>query len=134
MKKEIASKAVIHREGRMLLQYRDSDPEIYHPDHWGFFGGLIESRETPEEGLLRELAEELGWHAPNCEDLLSWLPNRDTIIHLYLVDLNVPLCDLKLREGSGMALVKVSEIQAWKLAPEVRLHLEEIDLRINSMA
>ena len=131
--KEVAAKAIIHWQRRILLQYRDCDPHIYHPGYWGFFGGLLEERESPEQGLVRELEEELGWRVPRCDYLLTWRPDEQVIIYLYLAELDVPLSALRLGEGAGMALVSTAEIQTWKLAPEVHLHLEEIDRRIGVM-
>jgi 8-oxo-dGTP diphosphatase len=56
-----AVKAVIYdRRGRVLLQKRDDNPDIFEPAHWGFFGGLVEAGESPEQALARELYEELG--------------------------------------------------------------------------
>ena len=34
-------------------------PEIFFPDHWGLFGGATEPGESDEQGLRRELMEEL---------------------------------------------------------------------------
>jgi 8-oxo-dGTP pyrophosphatase MutT (NUDIX family) len=57
-----ASAAIIVLEdGRYLLQLRDDREEIWYPDHWGCFGGGVESEEDPLEALRRELREELGY-------------------------------------------------------------------------
>jgi 8-oxo-dGTP diphosphatase len=50
--------AVIEREGRLLIcQRRKEDP---FPLKWEFPGGKMETGESPEEALKRELQEELG--------------------------------------------------------------------------
>lgn len=48
-------------DGRFLMQLRDDKPGIFYPDHWGLFGGAVEPSETPEQALMRELQEELGF-------------------------------------------------------------------------
>jgi 8-oxo-dGTP pyrophosphatase MutT (NUDIX family) len=47
-------------DGRYVLQLRDPKPEIFYPDHWGCFGGAVETGESPVEAIVRELNEELG--------------------------------------------------------------------------
>lgn len=43
------------------MQLRDDRPDIFYPDHWGCFGGAIETGETAEQALIRELKEELSF-------------------------------------------------------------------------
>ena len=49
--------ALIQRHGRILICRRRADQD--HPGKWEFPGGKLESGETPETCLRRELAEEL---------------------------------------------------------------------------
>jgi 8-oxo-dGTP pyrophosphatase MutT (NUDIX family) len=41
------------------MQLRDQRPDIWYPGCWGCFGGALDDREAPLEGLRRELREEL---------------------------------------------------------------------------
>lgn len=62
--------AVIRLEdGRYLMQLRDERPDIWYPGHWGCFGGAVETGESPEDALARELYEELEFRATRPEFL-----------------------------------------------------------------
>jgi 8-oxo-dGTP diphosphatase len=53
----LVSAGIIHRDGRVLVgQRRLADR---HPLKWEFPGGKVESGETPQQALVRELREEL---------------------------------------------------------------------------
>ena len=48
--------AIIHKDGKILATQRGYGD---YKDFWEFPGGKIESGETPEEALVREIKEEL---------------------------------------------------------------------------
>jgi 8-oxo-dGTP pyrophosphatase MutT (NUDIX family) len=50
---------LVTADGRYLMQLRDNDPAIFIPDHWCLFGGTVDSGESAEAALIRELREEL---------------------------------------------------------------------------
>lgn len=52
---------VVTADGRYLMQHRDDLPGIFFPAFWGCFGGALETGETPEQAMRRELSEELSW-------------------------------------------------------------------------
>ena len=45
---------------RILLFLRDDRPDIPYPNCWDILGGHVEDGETPEECIVREMAEEIG--------------------------------------------------------------------------
>lgn len=51
--------AALLRAGRLLLGHR-SPRRLRYPDVWDLPGGHVEPGETPEQALVREMAEELG--------------------------------------------------------------------------
>ncbi|MFN9871395.1 MAG: NUDIX hydrolase [Cyanobacteriota bacterium] len=101
--------AVLEREGRWLLQLRDDIEGIVHPGTWGLFGGHLDSGETPELALRRELHEEIGWRAG---ELSYWFADRDThrILHVFRGALTVSLDRLRLQEGQDMVLATADEL------------------------
>ncbi|WP_375249916.1 (deoxy)nucleoside triphosphate pyrophosphohydrolase [Sphingomonas sp.] len=54
----VVAAALFDERGRCLMQQRPADRQ--HGGLWEFPGGKIETGETPEVALVRELAEELG--------------------------------------------------------------------------
>jgi 8-oxo-dGTP diphosphatase len=51
--------AILRRHGRILLCHRSSQ-RLHDPNVWAFPGGHVDTGETAEKALVRELAEELG--------------------------------------------------------------------------
>jgi len=58
------------RQREYFLQLRD-DQATYMPRTWAFFGGGRDGEESPQETLLREANEELGFDARNASELLT---------------------------------------------------------------
>ncbi|WP_031554403.1 (deoxy)nucleoside triphosphate pyrophosphohydrolase [Parvularcula oceani] len=54
----VAAVALVDRDGRVLLSQRPEGKPL--AGMWEFPGGKVEEGETPEEALVRELAEEIG--------------------------------------------------------------------------
>lgn len=107
--------AVLEREGRWLLQLRDDIEGIVFPGTWGLFGGHLDPGETPEQGVRRELIEEISWQAG---ELNHWFSHTDPqrVLHVFRGRLSVPLEQLTLQEGQDMTLASAEEIasgQVW---------------------
>ena len=107
--------ALLERDGLWLLQLRDDIEGIVAPGCWGLFGGHLEPGESPEQGLRRELQEEIAYAAAS---LQPWwrLENDGRVRHFFRGPLNCPLEDLRLLEGQDLALVSLKELgtgQVW---------------------
>ena len=96
--------AMLQRDGRWLIQLRDEIPTIVAPGCWGLFGGHLEAGETPEQGLRRELLEEISWQPPDLELVMVHPIHRRTA-HVFRGELSVPLEQLQLLEGQDLDLV-----------------------------
>lgn len=103
--------AMLHRDGRWLMQLRDDIPAIVAPGCWGLFGGHLDPGETPEQAVRRELLEEISWQPQALElVMVHHIPRRTA--HVFRGELSVPLEQLQLLEGQDMALVSPEELLA----------------------
>ena len=105
--------AIIHQDGKYLMQLRDDIAGIAYPRVWGFFGGHLEPGELPKAGLRRELIEEIGYRADRLTRFRSMEIDR-YVRHLFHCSLTVPIETLKLNEGQDMKLLTKTEIERGK--------------------
>ncbi|HYM14744.1 MAG TPA: NUDIX domain-containing protein [Dehalococcoidia bacterium] len=122
---------IVDSKGRFLLQLRDDRPDIVNPGLWGSFGGRVEPHETgdpetPYDGFLREMREELHWE-PRVATLydgfsyrsLDATDPRTQLIYVYASPLDVPLHQLELGEGTGMDVFPPEALPA-RIVPALR--------------
>ncbi len=101
--------AILYCEGKFLMQLRDNIPGIRYPGHWGFFGGHLETGETPLEGVKRELLEEISYTPPS----LSLFDRRievEVIRYIYHAPLTVGKEQLVLGEGWDFDFLTIEDI------------------------
>ncbi len=105
--------AILYQNDRFLLQLRDDIPTIAWPGHWAFFGGHLEPGEDPDTAVYRELAEEIGYTAPQLE-LFERVEDETVVRHVYHGPLVVPVEQLVLTEGLDLGLWSVGDIRQGK--------------------
>jgi 8-oxo-dGTP diphosphatase len=111
------------RDGRVLLQHRDDRPDILYPGAWAIFGGHVEPGETAEQGARREIEEELGLRLPEGLALVCERRDADRERTFFAAELTVPPEALELREGQGMRLFSLEELERFPVVPA---HVEVI--------
>jgi 8-oxo-dGTP diphosphatase len=102
--------AILHQDNHFLMQLRDNNPAIIYPGVWAFFGGHIEPGETPEVGVFRELAEEIGYRPPTLTPFRDYTEAGITR-HVFHGPLTVPVSKLELNEGWDLGLLSPEDIQ-----------------------
>ena len=102
--------AILHSSGWFLLQLRDDIPGIRYPGHWGLFGGHLESGETPDVAVKRELLEEIGYTPPVLSEFGCYSDSK-VVRHVYHAPLTVEVNQLVLNEGWDMGLLTPKQIR-----------------------
>ncbi len=103
--------AILTSEDKFLMQLRDDIPGIAYPGYWALFGGHIESGETPEVAVAREIIEEISY---SCSEFTFFGLDQDekTTRHVFHAPLTVELSQLVLQEGWDMQLLTPADIRA----------------------
>ena len=98
------------------MQLRDDKPSIVFPDHWGLFGGTIESGESVCEAASRELEEEIAFRILPKEivNFRQYLQSNYRV-HTCFCHLKTPISKLNLQEGADLGLFSINEILTGRL-------------------
>jgi 8-oxo-dGTP diphosphatase len=121
----VAAAALVRRDGRLLLAQRPVGKPM--AGLWEFPGGKVESGESPEGALVRELHEELGVYIAEI-DLQPW----SFASHAYeTFQLLMPLFlarrwegEIEAREGQQFAWASADEVKQFPV-PQADLPLIE---------
>src|SRR5689334_14755210 len=80
------SGAFVTYNHQLLLILRDDKPTIPDPNTWSVIGGFVEENESFDEGLLREIQEEISI-SPSHNHFLFSDHKQDHKVHIYHVPL-----------------------------------------------
>ena len=114
----VSAVALIDRDGRVLLAQRPAGKCM--AGLWEFPGGKIETGETPEAALIRELGEELGIDtAESCLAPLTFASHSYDDFHLLML---VYVCRKWIAtprplEGGDLAWVRASRLRHYEMPP-----------------
>ena len=109
----------------VLLQKKTLDYPVY-PGGWTFFGGQVESNESVNNAITRELKEEIGIKISPKFLFSSNYPlnNKPNEVHVFLASLN-DLSKISLKEGAGFGFFSKEELKDIKLTPDAKVILNK---------
>lgn len=114
----VVAAALVDGTGRVLLQQRA--PGRAMAGLWEFPGGKVESGETPEAALVRELAEELGIAVAEADlqpACFASAPVADRHMVLLLYICREWRGELQALDASALAWTTVREMRALAMPP-----------------
>jgi len=111
-KREISSLIpyrIVENEYEFFLQKRDKNARI-NPGLFGLFGGGLENGEAPEEGLFREIAEELSYK-PVHHEYFSRFETNSSVLHVFVEEVSSDFeSSVVIGEGDYGKFLKPDEI------------------------
>lgn len=112
---------VTNQNGEILLQLRDDNHEIAHPNLWGLLGGGCEDGEDPLQAVLREVFEEAELVAETADPLyrLVDFEGSRNLITVFGITTTEQLTDLRLHEGQDLRFFSRQHIRDIQLVPLV---------------
>ena len=108
---DYAGVIIERKDGKLLFQLRDSNPDIKNQNLWSLFGGGIKKSEKPLYAVTRELKEELGIKVNKKQlTLLATFPGFKKRRYIFKLKRNLDIGKLKLGEGDSLGYFSILEI------------------------
>jgi 8-oxo-dGTP diphosphatase len=118
--KTIAAIILENDRGELLLALRDNKSWIPFPNHWDLIGGHVEEGETPEEGLKREIKEELDIEISDYSFYKKYVCLEGDAYantkYIYQGKINIPIEEITLLEGQRAQYFSREEINNLEFA------------------
>jgi 8-oxo-dGTP diphosphatase len=107
------SALLVDLQGKLVIQLRDDKPNLPYANHWSTLGGAVETGETPDQAMERELIEEIEF----CPPVRFWkifelshVPGVIVEVHAYIGELGCDISAVNLHEGQRLGSFSVDEI------------------------
>jgi 8-oxo-dGTP diphosphatase len=110
--------ALVDEDNRVLIAKRPGDKHM--GGLWEFPGGKVEENETPEEAIIRELAEELGIDVTqSCLAPLTFASHDYDQFHLLMP---LYICrqwngEVEAKEGQELTWVRPNRLSGYEMPP-----------------
>jgi len=107
---------LLNHNNEVLLLLRDDKPEIPFPNMWDIPGGKVEENETPENGIRREMNEELELMSLGVINLFKIITSEEITDYIYWKKIDLNPAEINLKEGQRIEYFNLEKIKKTKLA------------------
>lgn len=107
---------LLNHNNEVLLLLRDDKPEIPFPNMWDIPGGKVEENETPENGIRREMNEELELMSLGVINLFKIITSEEITDYIFWKKIDLNPAEINLKEGQRIEYFNLEKIKKTKLA------------------
>jgi len=107
---------LLNHNNEVLLLLRDDKPEIPFPNMWDIPGGKVEENETPENGIRREMNEELELMSLGVINLFKIITLEEITDYIFWKKIDLNPAEINLKEGQRIEYFNLEKIKKTKLA------------------
>ena len=115
MKRKGTSIIFVNEKKQIMLLLRDDKPGIPYPNMWDIPGGHVDTGETPEQCIVREMKEEMDLSLEEFE-LFSVMEFADRVEYTFWKKANLDIKSINLHEGQQLKWFTEFEAKNTKLA------------------
>ncbi len=105
--KETCNLFLRNMNGEYLFQLRDN--HVSDGGKWSLFGGGIEPGETPEEGVKREVKEEINFDLKDAKLILEYTNSLGSHAYLFFSIIDKDINELTLKEGKDFGFFSIED-------------------------
>ena len=115
VKRKGSSIIFMNDEGQILLFLRDNKFDLPYPNMWDVPGGHVETDESPENCIIREMKEEMDLVLDEFE-LFSKIEFEDRIEYTFWASVDLNIDEIQLTEGQQLKWFTRDEAKQTPLA------------------
>ena len=115
---------LINPQKEIFLSHRDDIPNIEVPNTWSFVGGALEERESPEEGIIRETKEEIGFDVGDVS-LFKKYQDPEIKRYVFVGTIDKEISELTLTEGDDMNFFTVEDALKMDISKNTKRYIED---------
>ncbi len=115
---------LINPQKEIFLLHRDDIPNIEVPNKWSFVGGALEEGESPEEGIIRETKEEIGFDVGDVS-LFKKYQDPEIKRYVFVGTIDKEISELTLTEGDDMNFFTVEDALKMDISKNTKRYIED---------
>jgi len=115
---------LINPRKEIFLLHREDKPDIDVPNKWSFVGGALKEGESPQQGIIRETKEEIGFDVKDIS-LFKEYDNAEIKRYIFVGTIDKEISELILTEGDNMNFFTIEKALKMDISQNTRRYIKD---------